>query len=138
MSGCCVGGGGGGSDAEWAEDRNMSAIIVCGKRSALFQELPPKRIRCSSSSSPVRLSPSSLLHHLAAFFPDMDNHLLEKALEDCGNDIDSAIRSLNQLRLGVSTPPSLRSTPIASDATLQSQGLLPLNLLQFDHNCNLH
>ncbi|XP_052727571.1 uncharacterized protein LOC108342670 isoform X2 [Vigna angularis] len=99
----------------------MSAIIVCGKRSALFQELPPKRIRCCSSSSPVRLSPSSLLHHLAAFFPDMDNHLLEKALEDCGNDIDSAIRSLNQLRLGASTPPSLRSTPIASDATLQSQ-----------------
>ncbi|TKY54824.1 hypothetical protein E2542_SST19237 [Spatholobus suberectus] len=93
----------------------MSAIIVCGKRSALFQDLPPKRIRCSSSSSPVRLSPSSsLLHHLAAFFPDMDNHLLEKALEDCGNDIDSAIRSLNQLRLGA--PP-----PIASDAP-QCQG----------------
>ncbi|XP_068464357.1 uncharacterized protein [Phaseolus vulgaris] len=100
----------------------MSAIIVCGKRSALFQELPPKRIRCCSSSSPVRLSPSSLLLHLAAFFPDMDNHLLEKALEDCGNDIDSAIRSLNQLRLGAPPPPSLHSTPIASDATLQSQG----------------
>ncbi|KAK7347549.1 hypothetical protein VNO80_22082 [Phaseolus coccineus] len=99
----------------------MSAIIVCGKRSALFQELPPKRIRCCSSSSPVRLSPSSLLLHLAAFFPDMDNHLLEKALEDCGNDIDSAIRSLNQLRLGAPPPPSLHSTPIASDATLQPQ-----------------
>ncbi|RDX67074.1 hypothetical protein CR513_54091, partial [Mucuna pruriens] len=92
----------------------MSAIIVCGKRSALFQELPPKRIRCSSSSSsPVRLSSSSLLHHLAAFFPDMDNHLLEKALQDCGDDIDSAIRSLNQLRLGA---PSLHSTAIASES----------------------
>ncbi|KAG5130449.1 hypothetical protein GLYMA_13G159500v4 [Glycine max] len=103
----------------------MSAIIVCGKRSALFQDLPPKRIRCSSSSSPVHLSPppSSLLHHLAALFPDMDHHLLEKALQDCGNDIDSAIRSLNQLRLGAPPPPSLDSTPIASDtAPPQLQG----------------
>ncbi|KAB5551908.1 hypothetical protein DKX38_009219 [Salix brachista] len=103
----------------------MSAI-VCGKRS-FFEELtvssPPvsKRIRCSSSS-PVRFSPprsntlasnpasfnffsssasssSTFIEQLAAIFPDMDNQLLEKALEECGDDLDSAIRSLNELRL---------------------------------------
>ncbi|KAL3585468.1 hypothetical protein D5086_012335 [Populus alba] len=102
----------------------MSAI-VCGKRS-FFEELtvtsPPvsKRIRCSSSS-PVRFSPprsntlvsnpasfnfsssssssSTFVEQLAAIFPDMDKQLLEKALEECGDDLDSAIRSLNELRL---------------------------------------
>ncbi|CAI9100842.1 OLC1v1038027C1 [Oldenlandia corymbosa var. corymbosa] len=88
-----------------------------------------KRIRCSSSSSPVRFSPprsaagtgaagaslyylscnnnsnlfaagdSSALDHLIALFPGMDKKLLEQALEACGNDLDSAIRSLNKLRL---------------------------------------
>uniref|UniRef100_A0A5B6ZYD9 CUE domain-containing protein n=1 Tax=Davidia involucrata TaxID=16924 RepID=A0A5B6ZYD9_DAVIN len=100
----------------------MSAI-VCGKRSSFFEELPSsppvsKRIRFSSSS-PVRFSPPrpttgspssqshfnlssrlSLLDHLTALFPDMDKQLLERALEECGNDLDSAIRSLNELRLG--------------------------------------
>ncbi|CDP10444.1 unnamed protein product [Coffea canephora] len=86
---------------------------------------PPvsKRIRCSSSS-PVRFSPprstaaggasssyfsanlftgvsfnSSALDHLIGLFPDMDKQLLERALEECSNDLDSAIRSLNELRL---------------------------------------
>ncbi|KAG2303890.1 hypothetical protein Bca4012_062947 [Brassica carinata] len=83
----------------------MSAI-VCGCKRSLFDDLssaaasssPPvsKKLRCfSSSSSP----PLLLLHHLAALFPDMDNHILERAIEECGDDLDSAIRSLNQLRL---------------------------------------
>ncbi|XP_010440673.1 PREDICTED: golgin subfamily A member 3 isoform X2 [Camelina sativa] len=87
----------------------MSAI-VCGKRS-LFEDLaaasPPvsKKIRCFSSSSPARFSPpippssSLLLDHLAAIFSDMDKQILEKAIEGCGDDLDSAIRCLNQLRL---------------------------------------
>ncbi|KAJ4916825.1 Ubiquitin system component Cue protein [Raphanus sativus] len=29
----------------------------------------------------------------------MDNQILERAIEECGDDLDSAIRSLNQLRL---------------------------------------
>ncbi|XAR66869.1 hypothetical protein NMG60_11013233 [Bertholletia excelsa] len=96
----------------------MSAI-VCGKRSSFFEDLPSsppvsKRIRCSSSPvrysppRPVPGSPSSsqspfnllALDHLSALFPDMDKQLLEKALEECGNDLDLAIRSLNELRLG--------------------------------------
>ncbi|XP_061350752.1 uncharacterized protein LOC133295883 isoform X3 [Gastrolobium bilobum] len=98
----------------------MSAI-VCGKRSALFEDLPSssspplsKRIRCSSSS-PHRFS---LIHHLTAFFPDMDNQLLEKTLEECGNDLDSALRSLNELRLGGSVQKSLDSADIGSDAAV--------------------
>lgn len=86
---------------------------------------PPvsKRIRCSSSS-PVRFSPprstaaggasssyfsanlftgvsfnSWALDHLIGLFPDMDKQILERALEECSNDLDSAIRSLNELRL---------------------------------------
>ncbi|XP_010241563.1 PREDICTED: uncharacterized protein LOC104586125 [Nelumbo nucifera] len=99
----------------------MSAI-VCGKRS-FFEDLPTttpvsssKRIRCSSSTSPIRFSPprpisaalssspssadsTPLLNHLRAIFPGMDDQLLEKALEQCGNDLDSAIRSLHELHL---------------------------------------
>ncbi|KAL5183529.1 hypothetical protein HKD37_17G047398 [Glycine soja] len=57
-------------------------------------------------------------------FASLLHHLLEKVLQDCGNDIDSAIRSLNQLRLGgAPPPPSLDSTLIASDtAPPQFQG----------------
>lgn len=92
----------------------MSAI-VCGKRS-FFEELstspasssPPvaKKLRCSSTS-PVRLSPiansppfSTLVDQLRAVFPNMDKQLLEKALEESGNDLDSAMKSLNELYLG--------------------------------------
>ncbi|CAN0901156.1 hypothetical protein LINGRAHAP2_LOCUS21260 [Linum grandiflorum] len=95
----------------------MSAIVG-GKRS-FFEELnissPPiaKRIRCSSPS-PVRFSPTrtqsssalppsssaNLVAQLAAIFPEMDKELLERALAECGEDLDLAIRSLNELRLG--------------------------------------
>jgi len=130
----------------------MSAI-VCGKRSSIFEDNhnlgvnlaanPPvsKRIRCSSSS-PVRFShptptptlpsfaSSDLIQHLRAIFPHMDHKLLERALEECGNDIDSAIRSLNELRLG-STDNNLGSAAATSDVTLeandQSQGVVTDN-----------
>uniref|UniRef100_A0A5B7AIT8 CUE domain-containing protein n=2 Tax=Davidia involucrata TaxID=16924 RepID=A0A5B7AIT8_DAVIN len=90
----------------------MSAI-VCGKRS-FFEDLPTsptsasppvsKKLRCSSSTSPVRYSPFSHsptpIDRLRLIFPDMDTQLLEKALEECGNDLDSAIKSLHELCLG--------------------------------------
>jgi len=123
----------------------MSAI-VCGKRSIFEDNLaasPPvsKRIRCSSSS-PVRFSPPRpaafnhqssfaspspphFIQHLRALFPHMDNKLLERALEECGDDLDSAIRSLNELRLG-STHQNLDNAAANSDVTpeanVQSQG----------------
>ncbi|KAG8388266.1 hypothetical protein BUALT_Bualt02G0107800 [Buddleja alternifolia] len=94
----------------------MSAV-VCGKRS-FFEDIesaaaspasasPPvyKKFRCSSTTSPVRFTYSppvypSLVDQLKALFPDMGIQLLEKALEESGNDLDSAIKSLNELRLG--------------------------------------
>ncbi|GAB4832828.1 hypothetical protein Ancab_006843 [Ancistrocladus abbreviatus] len=119
----------------------MSAI-VCGKRSSFFEDIPSppasKRVRCSSSS-PVRFSPPrgsfaqssssspplwSLLDHLIAVFPDMDKQLLEKALQECGDDLDLAIKSLNELRLGCADN-SLGTTAAHSDflpqAASQSQ-----------------
>lgn len=89
----------------------MSAI-VCGKRRSLFDDLPAtsstpvsKKIRCSSSTSPVRFSPfprSALVDKLREVFPLMDQQLIEQALEECGDDIDAAIRRLHELCLGSS------------------------------------
>ncbi|KAK4427992.1 hypothetical protein Salat_1568200 [Sesamum alatum] len=94
----------------------MSAI-VCGKRS-FFEDIesaaaasptsasPPayKKFRCSSSTSPVRFTYSppvqtSPVDRLKALFPDMEIQLLEKALEESGNDVDLAIESLHELCL---------------------------------------
>ncbi|KAH6818460.1 Ubiquitin system component Cue protein [Perilla frutescens var. frutescens] len=98
----------------------MSAV-VCGKRSNFFEESPSsppvsKRIRYLSSSPGRAFSPprvptasvcwfsnsSSPLDHLVALFPDMDRQFLEKALEESGDDLDSAIKRLNELRLSAS------------------------------------
>ncbi|MBA0865705.1 hypothetical protein Goshw_014659 [Gossypium schwendimanii] len=115
----------------------MSAI-VSGKRS-FFEELsapPPvaKRIRCSSrfASSSSSFSPSSpppplfLTDQLIAIFPEMDKQVLERVLEECGDDLDSAIRRLNELRLGSAD----RNAAIAADdktgvelKELQAQGV---------------
>ncbi|XP_021276032.1 uncharacterized protein LOC110410588 [Herrania umbratica] len=116
----------------------MSAI-VSGKRS-FFEELsatPPvsKRIRCSSrfasssfspSSSSPPSSPSSsfLIDQLVAIFPEMDKQVLERALEECGDDLDSAIRSLNELRLGSAdrnAAPAADKTGAALEGNVQHQ-----------------
>ncbi|KAL8497174.1 hypothetical protein ACS0TY_020746 [Phlomoides rotata] len=91
----------------------MSAI-VCGKRS-FFEDIDSaapsptsasqpvyKKFRCSSPvrfsySPPVLFGP---VDQLKALFPDMEIQLLEKALEESGYDLDSAISSLNNLHLG--------------------------------------
>ncbi|KAK4374722.1 hypothetical protein RND71_005399 [Anisodus tanguticus] len=81
----------------------MSAI-VCGKRS-FFEDLqspsPPisKNLR-RSSTSPIRFPPPpAVINQLRALFPDIDSQLLEKALEECGNDLDAAIKRLHELHL---------------------------------------
>nr|XP_043628571.1 uncharacterized protein LOC122600007 [Erigeron canadensis] len=87
----------------------MSAV-VCGKRSSYFFEdhsttssssspsSPPssKRIRCFSPSSSSRFF---ALDRLVALFPDMDKQVLERTLNQCGDDIETAIKSLTELRL---------------------------------------
>ncbi|KAH7299804.1 hypothetical protein KP509_24G030600 [Ceratopteris richardii] len=97
----------------------MSAV-VCVKRS-LFEEIHPpvpKRLRCRGSS-PTHLHPSrsgclvgsnevesvtssdpaNQVSQLRSLFPDMDGEVIQKVLESNGNNLDSAIRSLNELRL---------------------------------------
>ncbi|XWS72963.1 hypothetical protein CRYUN_Cryun02cG0084500 [Craigia yunnanensis] len=119
----------------------MSAI-VSGKRS-FFEELsatPPvsKRIRCSSrfassfspsSPSSPPLSPPSLflIDQLITIFPEMDKQVLERALEECGDDLDSAIRSLNELRLGSANRNAAANdktgVELEGNAQLQAQGV---------------
>ncbi|KAK8501328.1 hypothetical protein V6N13_027027 [Hibiscus sabdariffa] len=122
----------------------MSAI-VSGKRS-FFEELsasPPvsKRIRCSSRFSSSSSSSSSfsplppplfLIDQLIAIFPEMDKQVLERVLEECGDDLDSAIRCLNELRLGSA---DRNAAAAADDKTvvelngndrLQAQGVAPI------------
>ncbi|KAI8529444.1 hypothetical protein RHMOL_Rhmol12G0225200 [Rhododendron molle] len=100
----------------------MSAV-VCGSKRSFFEELLPsppssspqsasssppvsKRLRCSSSSSsPVRFSPfsnapPSPVDQLRALFPLMDSQVLERVLDECGYDLNAAIKSLHELSLG--------------------------------------
>ncbi|XP_011628854.1 uncharacterized protein LOC18448986 [Amborella trichopoda] len=123
----------------------MSAV-VCRKRS-FFEELHSpspslslKRLRCSGGSTSLILlsvpSPPSPpppppfpLSHLMELFPSMDEQLLEKALLESGHDLDSAIRSLNNLCLGscegqlvpTATEPDVST---AANTKLSSEGLV--------------
>ncbi|WVZ79248.1 LOW QUALITY PROTEIN: hypothetical protein U9M48_026850 [Paspalum notatum var. saurae] len=113
----------------------MSAV-VCGKRSSsIFADelLPPSPPSPHSSShhqpaaKRFRRSPShlggfdggvrraALLHHLHARFPGMDPQFLERALEESGDDLDSAIKSLTELRLD------------PAEVILSSTGFIPEN-----------
>ncbi|KAM0956985.1 hypothetical protein ACFX13_025804 [Malus domestica] len=90
----------------------MSAAVCGSKRSffddqspPLAQRLPPspvltKRQRRSSSTSPIRFAAPYLLEQLRSLFPHMDPQVLERALEECGNDMDAAIKRLHELCLG--------------------------------------
>lgn len=121
----------------------MSAI-VCGKRSNLFEDFQsssslsspsppspvPKRIRRSfspsrSGSGSDRVFSgnsiaSSALDHLIMRFSDMDKQLLKRALEESGDDLDSAIKHLNELRLG--SGDNLRPVAGSSGAMHESSG----------------
>ncbi|KAL7139930.1 hypothetical protein ABFS83_09G086300 [Erythranthe nasuta] len=93
----------------------MSAMVY-GKRS-FFDDMDSspesapqpayKKFRCSSSASPVPFTYSppvqtSLVDQLKALFPDTEIQFLEKALEDSGNDLDLAIKSIHELYDGYS------------------------------------
>ncbi|KAG6425324.1 hypothetical protein SASPL_115752 [Salvia splendens] len=94
----------------------MSAI-VCGKRS-YFEDIDAgasspaaaslpayKKLRCSSSTSPVRFTYSPPVHtssvdQLKDLFPELEIQLLEKALEESVNDLDLAIKKLHEFCRG--------------------------------------
>ncbi|VAI55956.1 unnamed protein product [Triticum turgidum subsp. durum] len=134
----------------------MSAV-VCGKRSSIFaDELipssppspphhhPSKRARCSPArafdDAAAAHRREALLHHLRSLFPHMDPQLLERALEASGDDLDFAIRSLNDLRLesaeaifsaavgepenGLSTALKLTAEGMVIEFTLEGNGQL--------------
>ncbi|KAE9602302.1 hypothetical protein Lalb_Chr12g0198141 [Lupinus albus] len=58
----------------------------------------------------------------------MDNQLLEQALEECGSDLDSAIRRLHEICLGSGSlhHNSLDSdhVPVDLNAQLPSEGIM--------------
>ncbi|KAG2282257.1 hypothetical protein Bca52824_053477 [Brassica carinata] len=75
----------------------MSAVY-CGSKRSYFEDIPSsKRFRCySPSDSPIWSSPpSSSLDQLRTAFPHLELTVLVKALEEHGNDICAAMRSLH-------------------------------------------
>ncbi|CAF1915413.1 unnamed protein product [Brassica napus] len=76
----------------------MSAVY-CGSKRSYFEDIPSsKRFRCySPSDSPIWSSPpSSSLDQLRTAFPHLElTVVLVKALEEHGNDICAAMRSLH-------------------------------------------
>ncbi|KAL2332477.1 hypothetical protein Fmac_020058 [Flemingia macrophylla] len=103
----------------------MSAA-VCGSKRSFFEELPPsppvsKRLRCSSS--PIRLSLPSLIDHLRSLFPHMDDQVLERALQECGNDLDAAIKSLHGLCLGSADDNSQSAPPQPDPSVVHAASL---------------
>ncbi|KAL8123051.1 uncharacterized protein LOC141717492 [Apium graveolens] len=84
-------------------------MSLCGKRSFFSDDNSnsptspasspfSKKLRFFSSS-PSRCSPSAV-DQLRAVFTDMDKQYLERALEESGYDIESAIKNLHNLHLG--------------------------------------
>ncbi|KAE8721204.1 Kinase superfamily protein isoform 2 [Hibiscus syriacus] len=104
---------------------------VCGSKRSFFEDIPSpppasssKKIRRCSPSSPSSVHPLSALNHLQALFPHMDLELLEKALLECGNDIDCAVKMLQELCLGA---PEVRGgktqCPVEELGTTAEQGI---------------
>ncbi|MBA0626691.1 hypothetical protein Godav_004312 [Gossypium davidsonii] len=114
----------------------MSAA-VCGSKRSFFEDIPSspsasvsKKLRRCSPSSPssVRFAPlPSLLDHLQALFPHMDPELLERALLECGNNIDTAIKRLQELHLGAADATGEKMGPVEELGTTAEQGTVTNN-----------
>ncbi|GBG66841.1 hypothetical protein CBR_g70719 [Chara braunii] len=113
--------------------------LRCGGSPSRFASSPPPLRTgyfagaggAGTATSPSR-SPSfeDNLLQLRSFFPDMEQQLIERILESSGNDLDSAIRSLTELKLrpnetadqdgavsaGVSSSPSSARSPAGAQA----------------------
>ncbi|KAL3819186.1 hypothetical protein ACJIZ3_005091 [Penstemon smallii] len=130
----------------------MSAI-VCGKRS-FFEDIEPlgtsptlgsppayKKFRCSSVTSPIRCNYSppvyrSPVNQLEVLFPDMEIQLLERALEESGNDLEFAIKTLHELHLAKcsSRPTEEENENMARGATPTGENVVPLQEPQVQNN----
>ncbi|KAL4588711.1 hypothetical protein LXL04_001606 [Taraxacum kok-saghyz] len=65
-------------------------------RSSLHRRRPGFKLHSRSSIDRSRFF---ALDRLIALFPDMDKQLLERTLNECGDDIETAIKSLTELHL---------------------------------------
>ncbi|KAG6394635.1 hypothetical protein SASPL_145224 [Salvia splendens] len=89
-----------------AVERSYFEDIDAGASSPAAASLPAyKKLRCSSSTSPVRFTYSPPVHtssvdQLKDLFPELEIQLLEKALEESVNDLDLAIKKLHEFCRG--------------------------------------
>ncbi|KAL5205940.1 hypothetical protein ABZP36_034149 [Zizania latifolia] len=113
----------------------MSAV-VCGKRaSSIFEELPhaassppSKRARFCGSPSPPRARPDpGFVAKIRARFPSVGLEFIEKVLEECENDLDSAIKCLLNLHVGstkYNVDPVYQSpTGMSTDLQVSNEGI---------------
>lgn len=120
------------------------AVAVCGNKRSFFEDLPSsppvsKRVRCGSAS-PSKFTPApapQLLDRLRALFPQFEPQLLERALDECNANLDSAIKKLNELcsrsdqeRLGFKEELGTNSTPGEETATASDSSSDPSRLPQ--------
>ncbi|XP_038993350.1 uncharacterized protein LOC120117078 isoform X1 [Hibiscus syriacus] len=108
----------------------MSAA-VCGSKRSFFEDIPSppsasvsKKLRRCSPPSPssVHFSPPpSTLEQLQTLFPNIDPQLLERVLSECSNDIDTAIKRLQELCIGAA---GVESGPFEDLGTTAELGIL--------------
>ncbi|KAK4764775.1 hypothetical protein SAY86_025865 [Trapa natans] len=95
----------------------MSAMVYGNKRALLEDQMDPqasatppvsKRFRrcspSSSSPSPIRFPAPTAgpADRILALFPHINPQVLERALQECGNDVDAAIKMLDGITMGFS------------------------------------
>ncbi|XP_024525131.1 uncharacterized protein LOC9654812 [Selaginella moellendorffii] len=90
-----------------------------------FPSAAPVFGRSSSPGTTGPSSPSSSSHdiflQLRALYPDMDGQLVEKVIENCGNNLDDAIKCLNDLRLSNERPAVSSASQHAPAASAHQQ-----------------
>ncbi|KAK1578872.1 hypothetical protein Q3G72_033742 [Acer saccharum] len=106
------------------------AAAVCGGKRSFFEDIPSspplsKRPRCASPTSlPNFAPPQPVLNRLRFVFPHMNPQILERALEECNNDLDSVIKKLNELCFG---PAEEKSASVEKLGVSVDQGTSTVN-----------
>ncbi|TXG69388.1 hypothetical protein EZV62_004323 [Acer yangbiense] len=106
------------------------AAAVCGGKRSFFEDIPSspplsKRPRCASPTYlPNFAPPQPVLDRLRSVFPHINPQILERALEECNNDLDSAIKKLNELCSG---PAEEKSASVEELGASADQGTSTVN-----------
>ncbi|XP_038994295.1 uncharacterized protein LOC120118278 [Hibiscus syriacus] len=134
------------TDRRWAimlKDKERFYLVygkdVCGsvrKQEIVLQGCPSpqsasllknKKLRRFSPQSPssVHFSPPlSTLEQVQALFPLIDPQLLERVLLECSNDIDTTIKRLHELCIGLEEAAGVESGPVEELGTTAEPGIL--------------